>query len=132
MYRWVLDTNVLSLMFKHQLTEPLRRAMIGQPLGVTYVQIGEITKWTISRNWGLARSNEVRSWVKRFPIINGDSEVAETWGEIVAHSHKRGRPTSINDSWIAACCLTYDLPLVTLNTHDFADFAEFEGLELIS
>lgn len=61
MYQWVLDTNVFSLMFKHQLTEPFRRAMIGQPLGVTY-----------------------------------------------------------------------GLQLVTLDKHDFADFAEFEGLELIS
>jgi predicted nucleic acid-binding protein len=33
------------------------------------------------------------------------------------------------DTWIAACCLVYDLPLATLNVKDFA---EHEGLALIS
>ena len=36
-----------------------------------------------------------------------------------------------NDTWIAACCLSDDLPLATLNITDFADFAEHEGLTLI-
>jgi predicted nucleic acid-binding protein len=40
-------------------------------------------------------------------------------------------PTSHNDTWIAACCLTDNLPLATLNTKDFADFAEHDGLTLI-
>src|SRR5208282_3227432 len=31
-----------------------------------------------------------------------------------------------NDTWIAACCLVDELPLATLNTKDFADFAEHE------
>ena len=37
----------------------------------------------------------------------------------------------VNDSWIAACCLTYELPLATLNIGHFDDFVEFEGLRLI-
>jgi predicted nucleic acid-binding protein len=37
-----------------------------------------------------------------------------------------------NDSWIAACALTYGLPLATLNVKDFEDFAEHEGLTLIT
>lgn len=36
-----------------------------------------------------------------------------------------------NDTWIAACCLIYDLPLATLNAKDFKDFVEHEGLTLI-
>jgi hypothetical protein len=30
-----------------------------------------------------------------------------------------------------ACCLVRELPLATLNTKDYADFAEHEGLELV-
>jgi predicted nucleic acid-binding protein len=40
-------------------------------------------------------------------------------------------PRPHNDTWIAACRLVDDLPLATLNTKDFADFAEHEGLTLI-
>ena len=37
-----------------------------------------------------------------------------------------------NDTWIAACALTYGLPLATLNVKDFEDFAEHDGLQLIT
>ncbi len=37
----------------------------------------------------------------------------------------------MNDSWIAACCLTRNLPLATLNLKDFRDFADHEGLTVI-
>jgi hypothetical protein len=30
------------------------------------------------------------------------------------------------------CCLANDLPLATLNTKDFVDFAEHDNLELIA
>jgi toxin FitB len=33
--------------------------------------------------------------------------------------------------WIAACCLVDDLPLATLNTKDFVDFATYEGLVIL-
>jgi len=37
----------------------------------------------------------------------------------------------VNDSWIAACRLTCGLSLATMNTADFTNYAEFEGLDLI-
>ncbi|HXZ72058.1 MAG TPA: hypothetical protein VEH31_14495 [Streptosporangiaceae bacterium] len=48
-----------------------------------------------------------------------------------AAATQRGRPRPVNDTWVAACCLAYDLPLATLNVKDFADFAEHDGLSLI-
>jgi predicted nucleic acid-binding protein len=49
------------------------------------------------------------------------------WGELSAAATQRGRPRPVNDTWIAACCLAYDLPLATLNLKDFTDFAEHHG-----
>jgi hypothetical protein len=34
--------------------------------------------------------------------------------------------------WIAACCLTYGLPLATLNVKDYEDCAEYHGLLLVT
>lgn len=59
-------------------------------------------------------------------------DVAHTWGQISAYAVRRGRPRPTNDSWIAACALAYGLPLATLNTKNFEDFAEHEGLSLIA
>jgi predicted nucleic acid-binding protein len=129
--RWVLDTDVLSLMYREQLPEELRRTIFDQPLGVTYVQIGELSRWVRSRNWGLDRSKDLQVWVSRFPVLNSNTSVSRKWGEIVSNAYKRGRPRSVNDSWVAACCISYRVPLVTRNKRDFADFAAFEGLELI-
>jgi len=42
-----------------------------------------------------------------------------------------GRARPANDTWIAACTLSYGLPLATLNVKDFEDFTEHEGLNLI-
>jgi toxin FitB len=58
--------------------------------------------------------------------------VAEKWGQLQARAQRRGRPRPHNDTRIAACCLTDNLPLATLNIKDFADFAEHEGLALIA
>ncbi len=44
---------------------------------------------------------------------------------------QRGGAWPANDTWIAACALTYGLLLATLNGKDFKDFAEHEGLRLI-
>jgi hypothetical protein len=40
--------------------------------------------------------------------------------------------TAGQDMWIAACCLTASLPLLTLSRIDFRDFADHEGLVLLS
>ena len=38
----------------------------------------------------------------------------------------------VNDTWIAACCLVNRTPLATFNTKDFVDFAQSDGLRLIT
>ncbi|GAB2652105.1 hypothetical protein GCM10009743_30430 [Kribbella swartbergensis] len=57
--------------------------------------------------------------------------MATMWGRLSAAGVERGRPRPVNDMWIAACCLTYDLPLATLNLKDFEDFRAFHGLRIL-
>ncbi len=52
------------------------------------------------------------------------------WGELAASAQKRGKPRPVNDTWIAACCIVDDVPLVTLNRADLEDFAHHDGLRL--
>ena len=37
-----------------------------------------------------------------------------------------------NDTWIAACALSYGLALATLNAKHFEDFGQHDGLNLIT
>lgn len=42
-------------------------------------------------------------------VIPGNDAVAVSWGRLSAAATLRGRPRPVNDMWVAACCLTYDL-----------------------
>jgi predicted nucleic acid-binding protein len=65
-------------------------------------------------------------------VIPYDPEVARTWGQLAGRAQRRGRPRPQNDTWVAACGIRHGLPLVTLNMKDYADFAEHEGLVLLT
>ena len=47
--------------------------------------------------------------------------MAVSWGRLSAAATLRGRPRPVNDMWVAACCLTHDLLLATLNLKDYED-----------
>jgi predicted nucleic acid-binding protein len=80
---------------------------------------------------GADAPRRTRQLARHRPTLPYTDDVARVWGEISAHATRRGRPRPQNDTWIAACCLAYDLPLATLNVKDLKDFAEHEGLTLI-
>jgi len=113
------------------LSDPLRSRLAGESLCITFVTLGELTKWTVLRSWGPQRLAELASWRRRVVLLRFDDAVATTWG---GDSGPRATPratSAVNDAWIAACCLVDGLPLATFNTKDFADFAQYDGLRLI-
>jgi predicted nucleic acid-binding protein len=52
-------------------------------------------------------------------------------GELTGRAQLRGRPQAQNHTWITACFLRYQLPLVALDPAGFRDFAEYHGLVLL-
>jgi hypothetical protein len=129
--RVILDTDVASLSIKHRLPAWLAQRLLGAQLGTTFVTFAELIRWAELRAWGTRRRAELEDWLAARPTLPYSDDVAQRWGVISAHAIARGRPRPQNDTWVAASCLTYDLPLATLNLRDFADFAEHEGLRLI-
>ena len=76
-----------------------------QPI-LTFVTVGELAQWTKLRHWGPRNLAMLDSWLADKPVIPGSKAVAAI---------QRGRPRPVNDTWVAACCLAYQLPLATLN-----------------
>jgi hypothetical protein len=128
----VLDADVVSALLCPKLAEPIGRQLLGQVPAVTFVTIGELTKWTLVRRWG------PRSVERCAPSSTACSSSPTTPGWRPAGANCRPTPRCVadpapaNDTWIAACCLVRELPLATFNTKDFVDFAEHEGLRLLS
>jgi predicted nucleic acid-binding protein len=130
--RIVLDTDVASNILKDRLDPAFRAQIAPHQAAITFVTVGELMKWAYVRDLGARRRSDLHAFIESRPKIPGGNDVGRKWGEITAYADRRGRPRPINDSWIAACCLAYDLPLATLNKQDFADYAEYEGLRLLA
>lgn len=127
----VVDTDVASTLLRRRASDALAGALAGHVLAITFVTVGELTKWTLVRRWGPRNLDAMRTFLAGLVVLPYDQRVAARWGELQAFAQLRGRPRPTNDTWIAACCLVRALPLATLNTKDFTDFAEHEGLVLV-
>ncbi len=128
----VLDTNVASLSVKGEMPASLNVRLMGFTPLVTFITVGELNKWAEMRSWGQRRRGALDHWLSQRPIIDSNEDVSRLWGQLAAAAERRGRPRPENDTWIAACCLAEGLPLATRNVKDFADFADHEGLTLLT
>jgi predicted nucleic acid-binding protein len=136
----VVDTDVSSQILRDRLPSPLATQLVGKTLCATFVTVAELTQWAEMHTWGAHRKLALTQWLASLLVLPYNEreddtvleDVARTWGEISARARLRGRPRPQNDTWIAATCLVYGLPLATLNAKDFADFAEHDGLTLVT
>jgi toxin FitB len=127
----VLDTDVASRSLQRRLSDPLAARLAGTSVAITFVTLGELTKWTLVRSWGPARLAALDRFLAQLVILPYSERVARRWGQLQAAAQLRGRPRPANDTWIAACCLVRDLPLATLNIKDYTDYAQHDDLRLI-
>jgi predicted nucleic acid-binding protein len=128
----VLDTDVASLSFRRRLPPPMSTRLAGMTGCVTFVTVAEMTQWAKMRDWAPRNQAALEAWLAQMIFIDCGWATARTWGNLSAEGKRRGHTHPINDTWIAACCITDGLPLATLNTKDFADFADHHGLSLLT
>jgi toxin FitB len=130
--RVVLDTNVASLVYKDALPRSLADRLTGCEPCLTFVTVGELAKWSAKRRWGRSARVALARWIDTMAVLPYDHATAWRWGRISTTADRRGRRREDNDIWIAAVCLATRLPLATRNVRDFVDFAEHEGLVLVT
>jgi predicted nucleic acid-binding protein len=131
--KYLLDTHVLSELFKkHPEPKVSRWITEADPdsLFLSVLTLGEIRKGVEKMEPGARKTRLVQFLEKDLlgqfenRILAVDSEVAEAWGLLEAHS---GRPLPTVDALLAATALTHNLTLVTRNTRDFS----FSKLKLL-
>jgi predicted nucleic acid-binding protein len=128
----VLDTDIASLSFKDQLSAAMQARLDASLVCVTFVTLGELTRWARLHSWSARPRARLQMWLHRAVRLGYDDEIARVWGELSAAATQRGRTSPPNDTWIAACCLVEGLPLATRNVKDYAGFAEHHGLQLVT
>ena len=95
---------------------------------VTFVTVGEFYKGAYKRSWGADRMTELERWLRNVVVLPYSAEVSRRWGQVSAECERQGRSLAANDAWIAACCLSHNLPLMTMNRRHFSNV---DGLTLI-
>ena len=62
----VLDTDVASpASFRGRLADPLRARRTSKTWCISFVTLGELTKWTVLRSWGPRKRAEMAGWLGR-------------------------------------------------------------------
>ncbi|AFU00339.1 type II toxin-antitoxin system VapC family toxin [Nocardia brasiliensis] len=87
----------------------------GYELGVSVVTLGELRLGVLHATdpESAARRLSTYQLAQRFEPLAVDEKVAEQWALLVSRLRAAGRKVPINDSWIAATAMAYDIPIAT-------------------
>jgi predicted nucleic acid-binding protein len=127
-----LDTDVSSLILRDTLPPAIAARLVGNKLALSFVTVGELTMWVEVRHWGPNQRARLEAFMRGKFVMLGDEDVSRKWGQLAAAARRDGRPRPANDSWIAACCLVYGIPLATRNERDYVYYRDAHGLQLIT
>jgi tRNA(fMet)-specific endonuclease VapC len=125
-----LDTNAASMLFKpyHTLFESCLAAVADHQWYISFMTRSELLLWPRLNRWGARRQELLSQHIGLCTTLLPDEETCEIWAETTAKSKSLGRPMTVNDAWIAATAIQWDMPLVTA---DFRDFEHLKNLALV-
>src|SRR5215469_3631435 len=125
----LIDTNVLSYLFKRDTRGEIYRQHIDGKLGVlSFMTVAELDFWADSHNWGARRRAKLARFIQPFAVIESDRALCRKWAAIRHKIMRAGYHIDTADCWIAATALLHDIPLVT---HNRDDFIHVGGLTII-
>jgi predicted nucleic acid-binding protein len=126
----IVDTDVVSMLFKGDTRALAYRPHIaGRLLGISFMTLAELDRWSFERNWGQGRKIELAQHLARYTVLPDSRELCAKWAELAFAARKKGRPIQTADAWIAPSALRYRLPLITNNRDDYSSV---DGLALLS
>ena len=126
----IIDTDVVSMLFKRDTRALDYRAHItGRLLGISFMTLAELERWSLERHWGLRRKLELAEHLTHYVVLPVSRELCGKWAEVSFAAKRKGRPIQAADAWIAASALYYQVPLITNNR---GDYTVVDGLVLLS
>lgn len=127
----VLDTDVAALSLRGRVPDGLRPHLVGRTWCVSPVTVAEMFQWAQLRSWTDTCRAALDAWLDGVVVVSQDVETARWWGTLSGFGKLEARARPTNAIWVAACCLTEDLPLVTTDRRDYVDLVEEYGLRLL-
>jgi tRNA(fMet)-specific endonuclease VapC len=127
----LLDTDVFSYLNKQgdSRADLYRPHITGKTIALSFVTVGELYTWTVTRQWSSKRIAELEQRLKAAVIVPYDLELCKVYARLRAALQAKGAGVAANDLWIASCAIRHSLPLIT---HNHKHFAAIPGLRVIS
>jgi tRNA(fMet)-specific endonuclease VapC len=126
----IVDTDVVSMLFKGDTRALAYRIHVtGRLLGISFMTLAELERWSLERGWGPKRKPELAEHVAKYAVLPVTRELCVKWAEVAFAARRRGRPIQTADAWIAASALYYQVPLITNNR---SDYSFIQGLTVLS
>ena len=141
MSRYLMDTNIL---LRYADTGAGQHSLIVQALEILALRQNEVVMvpQTVYEFWSVATcpadknglgwtttevSNVIGKVIKRFLLLPDTPDIFENWLELVTRFEVKGK--QVHDARIVAAMQTHNVAtLLTLNTKDFARYAEIEAV----
>jgi tRNA(fMet)-specific endonuclease VapC len=112
----VIDTNIAVEVLNGK-NETIAKLRSFNPIYLPVIAGGELI-------FGALNSNKLNENIQRFEAFINDCIILHTttpiiriYAEIRKKLKNKGHPIPENDIWIAALCISYDLPLATRDKH---------------
>jgi predicted nucleic acid-binding protein len=126
----IVDTDVVSMLFKGDSRGlEYRRHISGRLLGISFMTLAELERWSLERGWGPQRKLDLAQHLTHYVVLPVSRELCLKWAEVSFSAKRKGRPIQTADAWIAASALYYQVPLITNNQ---SDYSMVEGLAVLS
>ena len=116
----VVDTCVVSFLLKNDTRAELYRPHleVGTKV-ISFMTLAELYRWSEVRDWSEHRKAELEDDLSPYVVYGVSRALCHMWAETTDQARRRGHPIDVDDAWIAATALLYDLPLVSNNRRDF-------------
>ncbi|MBS1837282.1 MAG: type II toxin-antitoxin system VapC family toxin [Actinobacteria bacterium] len=110
--RGIADT---SIFIAEETGRPLDVDGLPDELAVTVITIGELRAGVLAATDITTRDRRLRTLTAALELdpIPIDAGVAEHWATLRVLLRDRGLRMGVNDAWIAATALAYDVPVIT-------------------
>jgi len=79
----IVDTDVVSMLFKGGTRAFAYRPHItGRLLGISFMTLAELERWSLERNWGQRRKLELAQHLTRYVVLPVNRELRSKWAEV--------------------------------------------------
>lgn len=126
----VLDTNIVSYLFKGDSRDDLYASHLEDRLGIlSFMTIAELDQWVDVHRWSEHKRAELEAFLRPYTVIESDRELCRQWATIRTQVRRSSYQIETADAWVAATAMLYNIPLVS---HNRAHFSRVPSLQLIS